>query len=195
MYDYLIGKITDINPAYIVIEVGGIGFLVYAANPFKFKIGQEQKVFIYQAVRENDISLYGFQTNAEKKLFIKLLNVSGIGPKSALAILATDDFNGLITAISSNNISYLIKFPGVGKKTAQQIVLDLKGKLAPNTVQTSLTPASEIGSNLLQEALAALAALGYTRNEINKITPKLEQASAQTTDEYLRLGLKLLMKN
>lgn len=195
MYEYLRGKITAVTPAYIVVEVAGIGFLVYAANPFKFQVGSLKKVFVYQAVRENDISLYGFAEKREKDLFVKLLNVSGIGPKSALAILAADDINGLLTAISSNNIAYLTKFPGVGKKTAQQIVLDLKDKLEKAVeVQPTLLPAGE-NADLLQEALAALEALGYTKNEIKKVTPQLKQTAAKTTDEYLRAALKLLMKN
>jgi Holliday junction DNA helicase RuvA len=195
MYEYLVGKITAVMPAYIVVDVGGIGFLVYAANPFKFQVGSLEKVFVYQVVRENDISLYGFAEKKEKDLFIKLLNVSGIGPKSALAILAANDLNGLLAAISSNNIAYLTKFPGVGKKTAQQIVLDLKDKLErPAEVQSAHLP-TEKNAGLLPEALAALEALGYTKNEIKKVTPQLKQTAAKTTDEYLRAALKLLMKN
>ncbi|MCI1633202.1 MAG: Holliday junction branch migration protein RuvA [Liquorilactobacillus nagelii] len=201
MYEYLTGMIAAVTPSYIVVDVDGVGYLVYAANPFRFSNGQQAKVFVYQAVRDNDISLYGFTTQTEKNLFVKLLNVSGIGPKSALAILATNDLQGLVKAIQNNSITYLTKFPGVGKKTAQQIVLDLKDKLAQ--VGTDNLLVTETISNntnltengLLEEALAALSALGYTRNEIKKIKPQLEKATANTTDEYLRLGLKLLMKN
>lgn len=201
MYEYLTGMIAAVTPSYIVVDVGGVGYLVYAANPFRFSNGQQAKVFVYQAVRDNDISLYGFTTQTEKNLFVKLLNVSGIGPKSALAILATNDLQGLVKAIQNNSITYLTKFPGVGKKTAQQIVLDLKDKLAQVGTDNLLVTETISNNNnstengLLEEALAALSALGYTRNEIKKIKPQLEKATANTTDEYLRLGLKFLMKN
>ncbi|MFT9267960.1 MAG: Holliday junction branch migration protein RuvA [Liquorilactobacillus nagelii] len=201
MYEYLTGMIAAVTPSYIVVDVDGVGYLVYAANPFRFSNGQQAKVFVYQAVRDNDISLYGFTTQTEKNLFVKLLNVSGIGPKSALAILATNDLQGLVKAIQNNSITYLTKFPGVGKKTAQQIVLDLKDKLAQVgtdnllVTETISNNTNSTENGLLEEALAALSALGYTRNEIKKIKPQLEKATANTTDEYLRLGLKLLMKN
>lgn len=201
MYEYLTGTIAAVTPSYIVVDVDGVGYLVYAANPFRFSNGQQAKVFVYQAVRDNDISLYGFTTQTEKNLFVKLLNVSGIGPKSALAILATNDLQGLVKAIQNNSITYLTKFPGVGKKTAQQIVLDLKDKLAQVgtdnllVTETISNNTNSTENGLLEEALAALSALGYTRNEIKKIKPQLEKATANTTDEYLRLGLKLLMKN
>ena len=129
MYEYLRGVITEVTPYYIVVDVNGVGYQVYVANPFKYE-HVEQKVFVYQAVRDNDISLYGFKNSSEKQLFLKLLDVSGIGPKSALAILANDDNRGLINAINSDDDGYLTKFPGIGKKTAKQIILDLKGKLS-----------------------------------------------------------------
>ncbi|MFT8392747.1 MAG: Holliday junction branch migration protein RuvA [Liquorilactobacillus ghanensis] len=201
MYEYLTGLVADVTPAYLVIDVNGVGYLVYAANPFRFNSGEQAKIFVYQAVRDNDISLYGFATKTEKDLFTKLLNVSGIGPKSALAILATNDLQGLVNAIQNNSIGYLTKFPGVGKKTAQQIVLDLKDKLGQ--VETDNSLVAKMASNqtnptanaLLEEALAALSALGYTKNEIKKVKPQLKKTSAATTDEYLRLALKFLMKN
>ena len=101
MYEYLRGVITEVTPYYIVVDVNGVGYQVYVANPFKYEEDEhaEQKVFVYQAVRDNDISLYGFKNSSEKQLFLKLLDVSGIGPKSALAILANDDNRGLINAI------------------------------------------------------------------------------------------------
>ena len=126
MYEYFDGLVTSVTPYYIVVEIQGIGYQVYVANPFRYHADSKKKLYIYQAVRENAITLYGFWNLAEKNLFLKLLNVSGIGPKSALAILANDNHLGLVEAINGENITYLTKFPGVGKKTAQQIILDLK---------------------------------------------------------------------
>lgn len=204
MYEYFAGSITNVTPYYIVIEIQGIGFQVYVANPFRYHVDlkKQKRVYIYQAVRENAITLYGFWDLSEKNLFLKLLNVSGIGPKSALAILASDNHLGLVEAINSENVVYLTKFPGVGKKTAQQIVLDLKGKLDDLSEQGNLEgqqsldlEVAGIPNNNLAEALAALDALGYTKTETRKITKQLKQVDAASTDDYLRAALKLLMHN
>ena len=200
MYEYLRGVITEVTPYYIVVDVNGVGYQVYVANPFKYEEDEhaEQKVFVYQAVRDNDISLYGFKNSSEKQLFLKLLDVSGIGPKSALAILANDDNRGLINAINSDDDGYLTKFPGIGKKTAKQIILDLKGKLSDVdsdmlTGQDNLDLELNASSPYLKESLEALRALGYTKTEVKRISKKLEKYDGKSTDDYLRQGLRLLM--
>lgn len=200
MYEYLRGVITEVTPYYIVVDVNGVGYQVYVANPFKYEEDEhvEQKVFVYQAVRDNDISLYGFKNSSEKQLFLKLLDVSGIGPKSALAILANDDNRGLINAINSDDDGYLTKFPGIGKKTAKQIILDLKGKLSDVdsdmlTGQDNLDLDLNASSPYLKESLEALCALGYTKTEVKRISKKLEKYDGKSTDDYLRQGLRLLM--
>ncbi|MFR0524169.1 Holliday junction branch migration protein RuvA [Ligilactobacillus salivarius] len=200
MYEYLRGIITEVTPYYIVVDVNGVGYQVYVANPFKYEEDEhaEQKVFVYQAVRDNDISLYGFKNSSEKQLFLKLLDVSGIGPKSALAILANDDNRGLINAINSDDDGYLTKFPGIGKKTAKQIILDLKGKLSDVdsdmlTGQDNLDLDLNASSPYLKESLEALRALGYTKTEVKRISKKLEKYDGKSTDDYLRQGLRLLM--
>lgn len=200
MYEYINGKITDVSPYHIVVENNGLGYLVYVANPFSYQVESQQKVYLYQAVRDNDISLYGFKNKVEKQLFLKLLNVSGIGPKSALAILASDDLSGLVTAINNDDDGYLVKFPGIGKKTAKQIILDLKGKLADLgnldqlQGQQGLALDLEAENQYVTESLEALLALGYTKTELKKLKPKLLDYQASSTDEYLRYGLKLLMR-
>lgn len=200
MYEYLRGVITEVTPYYIVVDVNGVGYQVYVANPFKYEEDEhvEQKVFVYQAVRDNDISLYGFKNSSEKQLFLKLLDVSGIGPKSALAILANDDNRGLINAVNSDDDGYLTKFPGIGKKTAKQIILDLKGKLSDVdsdmlTGQDNLDLDLNASSPYLKESLEALRALGYTKTEVKRISKKLEKYDGKSTDDYLRQGLRLLM--
>ena len=200
MYEYLRGVITEVTPYYIVVDVNGVGYQVYVANPFKYEEDEhaEQKVFVYQAVRDNDISLYGFKNSSEKQLFLKLLDVSGIGPKSALAILANDDNRGLINAINSDDDGYLTKFPGIGKKTAKQIILDLKGKLSDVdsdmlTGQDNLDLDLNASSPYLKESLEALRALGYTKTEVKRISKKLEKYDGKSTDDYLRQGIRLLM--
>ncbi|KRM24387.1 Holliday junction branch migration protein RuvA [Latilactobacillus graminis] len=202
MYEYLKGLITAVNPFYVVLEVQGIGYQLQVANPYRYVESTTDivQIYVYQAVRDTDITLFGFYDLDEKQIFQKLISVSGIGPKSALAILANSDHSGLIQAIMTDDVSYLTKFPGVGKKTAQQIILDLKGKLDDLEQsdhlagQTAIDLGTTGQSPELNDALAALTALGYSAREVKAITKSLTDFSAQTTDQYLREGLRLLMK-
>ncbi|MCD5003468.1 Holliday junction branch migration protein RuvA [Enterococcus saccharolyticus] len=199
MYEYIIGKITAIYPAYIVVEVNGIGYQIASGNPYRYsgKMNQEVKLFVHQVIREDAHTLYGFNSLEEKQLFLRLISVSGIGPKSGLAIMANDDHEGLISAIETGDITYLTKFPGVGKKTAQQLVLDLKGKLGELSGELTGSVVMELFTtnySALDEAISALQALGYSERETKRVHKLLLQESLQTTDEYLRAGLKLMMK-
>lgn len=201
MYDYIKGKVTTITPEYIVVEAGQIGYQIITGNPFSFQRleGSEAQVFLYQHVREDNISLFGFQSTEERYLFKKLLSVSGIGPKSALAIIASGDIVPLITAIESEDDVYLTKFPSVGKKTARQIILDLKGKLA-DVVASEIVfkaPENDIVNGLspqLEEAVLALEALGYSTKELKKVIPKLSKENDLTSDAYIKLALRLMTK-
>ncbi|MGL6146806.1 MAG: Holliday junction branch migration protein RuvA, partial [Macrococcoides caseolyticum] len=131
MYAYLKGKIMTILPTHLVIEVSGIGYECLTPNPYRFNHQLDQMITLHTqlVVREDAQLLYGFKDEEEKAMFNALNKVTGIGPKSALAILATSTPQEIIKAIESESESYLIKFPGIGKKTARQIILDLKGKL------------------------------------------------------------------
>ncbi|MCP3762612.1 Holliday junction branch migration protein RuvA [Domibacillus sp. A3M-37] len=202
MYEYIKGIISFIGPEYIVIENNGIGYRVLTPNPFAFsKHEQEQKkVYLYQHVREDAHLLFGFATAEEKRLFEKLISVSGIGPKGALAVLASGTPSHVVNAIEREDEPYLIKFPGIGKKTARQMILDLKGKL-DHVASDSLTglfveeptePASSDNA-ALDEALLALEALGYSAREIKRISGRLEKEETMSTDEYIRKGLQLLL--
>lgn len=180
MYDYIKGTVTTITPEYIVVEAGQIGYQIITGNPFSFQRleGTEAQVFLYQHVREDNISLFGFQTTEERYLFKKLLSVSGIGPKSALAIIASGDVVPLISAIESEDDVYLTKFPSVGKKTARQIILDLKGKLADVVASeiVYVAPENDMVAGLspqLEEAVLALEALGYSTRELKKSNTKI----------------------
>jgi len=197
VYEYLTGVVSIVAPQYIVIDVNGVGYKLLVANPYRFNEDPQKKVrvYVYQAVRDDDISLFGFNDQDEKQLFMQLINVSGIGPKSALAILANPDHQGLIDAIANNNIGYLTKFPGIGKKTASQIVLDLKDKITAVATTGPLfaTDDQEVADEnpALADALAALKALGYKERDVKKVKKHL-QDKQKTTDEYLRSALRLL---
>jgi holliday junction DNA helicase RuvA len=197
MFEYLNGIITDVKPGYIVVEVSGIGYLVYTPDPYQFKIDSIStvKVYIHQVVTDNSQLLYGFIDGDTKMVFEKLLNVSGIGPKSALSILAGNDFKPLIQAINNEDVTYLTKFPGVGKKTAKQIILDLKGKLddiVSSDIEDVQKHAMLDGNQALSDALAALETLGYSSRDVKKAKKLLLQTDVMTTDEYLSQALKVL---
>ncbi|MFD1431286.1 Holliday junction branch migration protein RuvA [Lacticaseibacillus yichunensis] len=191
MYEYLTGRVAAVTPAYVVLDVGGVGYRLLCADPYDFHEGAVVTMYVQLIIRENDQTLYGFATEEAKRTFNQLLSVTGIGPKSALAILANVDAAGLAAAIAQGDAAFLTKFPGVGKKTAQQIILDLKGKLAVPAA-ASIAEVPDDLDPALADALAALVALGYPEKAVAKVQPKLAAASATTTDAYLRAGLKLL---
>lgn len=195
MYEYIIGTVEYISPQYIVLENQGIGYQIYTPNPYLFhQDGSKQKVYVYHHVREDAHLLYGFKNREEKEFFLKLINVSGIGPKGAMAILASGEVAQIALAIEQENETFLTKFPGVGKKTARQIILDLKGKLQEflDDADGKEEPkGQETVSPELEEALLALRALGYSDKEIQKILPSLINETMKT-DQYIKLALKLL---
>lgn len=199
MYDYIKGYVTRVTPEYVVLEQSGIGWQVMTPNPFAFHVTEEvQQVFTYLHVREDTQLLIGFKTLEQRELFRKLITVSGIGPKGALAILANGLPSQVVSAIEREDEAFLVQFPGVGKKTARQMILDLKGKLhdlfteidLPDSEDTLLTLAE---SDELDEAMLALTALGYSDRELKKVKPKLEKEELDT-EGYMRLALKLLLK-
>ena len=195
MYEYLNGELAHILPTAIVIDVHGVGYQVVFANPYRLQdsLKKQIKVLVQQVVREDSITLYGFISSEERELFQRLISVSGIGPKSAMSILANDDTDGFVNAVESGNVTYLTKFPGVGKKTAQQIILDLKGKFEALPEEATKAVVST-NQATLEEAKEALLGLGYSAKEITKIWKSLEAAAPSTTQEALKVAFKLLMK-
>ena len=195
MYEYLNGELAHILPTAIVVDVHGVGYQVVFANPYRLQdsLKKQIKVLVQQVVREDSITLYGFISSEERELFQRLISVSGIGPKSAMSILANDDTEGFVNAVESGNVTYLTKFPGVGKKKAQQIILDLKGKFEAVPEETTKAVVST-NQATLEEAKEALLGLGYSAKEITKIWKSLEAAAPSTTQEALKVAFKLLMK-
>ena len=197
MYEYIKGILTKITAKYIVVETAGIGYLLHVANPYAYsgKMNQEVQVYLHQVVREDAHLLYGFTTEEEKKLFLNLISVSGIGPVSALAIIAADDNAGLVQAIESKNITYLTKFPKIGKKTAQQMVLDLEGKINLDLEDTPAQSKAKVAeeNQALEEAMEAMLALGYKATELKKIK-KFFEGTTDTAENYIKSALKMLVK-
>ncbi|KAF2426445.1 Holliday junction branch migration protein RuvA [Bacillus subtilis] len=201
MIEFVKGTIDYVSPQYIVIENGGIGYQIFTPNPFIYKERSQETIFTYHHIREDAFSLYGFSTREEKALFTKLLNVTGIGPKGALAILGSGDPGAVIQAIENEDEAFLVKFPGVGKKTARQIILDLKGKLAdvvPEMIENLFNHEERLekqtAETALEEALEALRVLGYAEKEIKKVLPHLKEEIGLTTDRYVKKALQKLLK-
>lgn len=197
MYEFFRGTVAAVTPECVVIEVNGVGYRLLVANPYSYQVGQQTMIFAQLIIRENEQSLYGFTDAEQKRVFNLLLSVTGIGPKSALAILANVDTAGLAQAISTNDVTFLTRFPGIGKKTAAQIILDLQGKIEQHldlfTPEVAAT--AQPTSAKLADAMAALTALGFTEREVKKIEPALLKEDLADTDAYLRAGLKLLTKH
>ncbi|MFJ7974772.1 Holliday junction branch migration protein RuvA [Peribacillus sp. JNUCC 23] len=204
MYDYIKGTIDYIGPEYIVVENGEIGYQIMTPNPFVFSSREKEKVqiFLYHHVREDIAAFYGFETREQKALFTKLLNVTGIGPKGALAILASGQVEQVVQAIENEDEAFLVKFPGVGKKTARQIVLDLKGKLEniipdafPNLFNDGHAKAVRAAgfSEALEEATLALKALGYSEKEVQRVAKKLLDEE-MTTEQYIKKALQMMLR-
>ncbi|PTK60940.1 Holliday junction branch migration protein RuvA [Staphylococcus haemolyticus] len=200
MYAYIRGKLTQLFPTHVVVEsINGVGYEIQTPNSYRFQKYLEKELVIYTSliVREDAQLLYGFINEEEKDMFLSLIKVTGIGPKSALAILATSTPNEVKMAIENENDAYLTKFPGIGKKTARQIVLDLKGKvqITNETTETLLSINEENSNNekLVNEALLALEALGYSKREISKVEKVLNKSTFDSVDEAVKLGLKTLV--
>ena len=196
MYEYFKGIISKITAKYIVLEVNSIGYILHVANPYAYSslVNQETQIYVHQVVREDAELLYGFATEEEKQLFLSLISVSGIGPVSALAIIAADDNAGLVQAIEQKNITYLTKFPKIGKKTAQQMVLDLEGKVvAAGGPAESKAPVQTVDNQELEEAMEAMLALGYKATELKKIK-KFFEGTTDTAENYIKSALKMLVK-
>lgn len=198
MYEFIEGDLVHIHPTYLVLQANGIGYQLYCANPYRWQeyLAQKVKIFVELIVREDSMTLYGFKELSEKQLFLTLNKVSGIGPKSAMSILALDDHQGLVEAIEASDSKYLMKFPGVGKKTAQQMILDLQGTLdfAENFSENKVDNQAAKNKQLLDEVFEALLGLGYSQREIKRIEKPIGEAVFETTQEALSIAFKLLIK-
>ena len=183
MYAYIKGFVKEIESDYIVLDNNGIGYLIYTASPYSFEIDKEYVVYLYQYVREDEITLYGFKSLEEKQLFLKLTSVKGLGCKMALPMIALGSPNGIIDAIERENILYLKKFPKIGDKVARQIILDLKGKLAKT---------EDVNAPVNDDLIEALKSLGYKNADINKVVKKVD--NTLDIEVQIKEALKLLLK-
>lgn len=197
MYAYIKGKVEHKSSNYIVIENAGIGYKIFmgesAINSIG-DIGEEVKIFTHYHVREDDISLYGFKTNEELRMFELLISVSGVGAKIALIMLSNIEPSSFALAVITNDTGKLVKIPGVGKKTAARIVLELKDKLKDEETvsEDSMNNETEsVNDEKVEEAISALQVLGYNKREIEKVMKKLDLEKLNL-EEIIKEGLKYL---
>lgn len=179
MYSYINGFIKEVETNFITLENNGVGYHIFVANPYYFKIDAEAKIYIYQYVKEDENTLYGFKNKEEKDMFLKLISVKGLGCKMALPFFTTNTPSEIISAIDREDLDYLKKFPKIGDKVARQIILDLKGKLAKS-----------VNSN--DELIETLKALGYKSANIDKIVNQIN--ASKPIGEQVKDALKLLLK-
>ncbi len=198
MFAYIKGTLEEKGNGYVIVETGGIGYKIFMSNTSIGILGelkQTVKVHTYYYVREDNISLYGFVTKEELSMFELLLSVSGIGAKSAITMLSNIEPSAFALAVITNDIKKLTKIPGVGTKSAQRIVLELKDKLKADR---ELAKSEEIVNVIekeesLDEATAALQILGYNIRDIEKAYEKFDRKS-MSTEDVIKAALRYLGK-
>ncbi|VWL85500.1 Holliday junction branch migration protein RuvA [Oceanivirga miroungae] len=187
MYEYISGKVVEKNLEYVAIDISGLAYLIYI--PFKTyeKIeGEDVKLYIYQKVKEDDIRLYGFYTKLEREVFIKIISVSGIGPKIALSILSSFTTQEILSIINANDHKMLSSVPGLGVKKAQKLIIELKDKFDDIEVDNNLFE-SKIIKNELK---LALSSLGYANVDIDKYISDSEIQEINDSGKLMKLILK-----
>ena len=200
MFYHLEGRIAELMQGAAVVDCNGVGYLVNTSlnTQSRLKTGERAKLYISESVREDAFELFGFATRSEKRSFDLLIAVSGVGPKAALSILSAHTPGALTMAILAGDEKALTVAPGIGKKIAQRVILELKDKLASESVDFELpvkagVPASAAGDGKLADAAAALGVLGYGPAEINLALKGVDTA-ALTTEEIIKAALKNMMK-
>ena len=198
MIAYIKGKLETKSSTYVVVDVNGIGYKIFMSGTAISEMaetGEEVKIHTHYYVREDNISLYGFNTQEELKMFELLLSVSGVGAKSAIAMLSAIKPSSFALAVISNDVKALTKIPGVGPKSAQRIILELKDKLKTEqaiTENEDIEIKTMIKSNTnIDEAVSALQVLGYNRREIEKAFERMPNKDL-TVEDLIKQALKIL---
>jgi len=193
MIAHIRGKLISKHPNQAIVEAGGVGYDVTISIPTFSglpSLGSEISLFIYTHVREDALSLFGFLRAEDKQLFEKLLSVSGIGPKLAITILSGMPADNMVAAIKSNNVAALTRIPGIGKKTAERMVLELRDKLDSFGAAPTVVAASPVE----EDVISALVNLGYQRGIVEKTLGQLTKTADESFDALFRKSLAALAK-
>ena len=199
MIGFINGRVDHIGTGFCLVEAQGVGYRIFmnASDLGRLALDQRIKIYTYLSVREDALQLYGFLSYDMYSLFTKLITVSGIGPKVALGVLSATKTDAFFLAIRNRDIKYLTKLPGIGKKTAERMLLELKNLVGPETGS-----AGESGSDIFQpvdnsplgEAMDALASLGYTQDEISYAMNRLQLSGGETAEAIIRKALQLMVR-
>ncbi len=201
MFYHIEGQLTDLEPALAVIDCGGVGYAlsITANTAGRLKPGERVKLYVSESIGENNFDLFGFMDKNERRFFELLISVSGIGPKAAMSILSHNTPEGLALAIISGNEKALTVAPGIGKKIAQRVILELKDKVSKemNSASSDLpafTPAAAMtADSAVNDALAGLTVLGYSGAEIAPVLKKLDTQD-MTAEQIIKAVLKQMVK-
>lgn len=191
MYDYIKGTLVETTPAYAVVDCGGIGYHLHISVNTYSRVAQERevKLYVHQIVREDALLLYGFFTREERALFRALISVSGIGANTANVMLSSMSVDEITAAIVTENVSAIKSVKGIGLKTAQRVIIELKDKIGKENAALDLTAAPSAA--VKEEAEAALVALGFAKALVVKTVDKLLAANRDATvEELIKLALK-----
>lgn len=197
MFAFIKGILISADPSVAVLENGGVGYEIFISETtyavISAKLKREIVLYTYLNVRENEVSLIGFHSTSEKDLFLKLIQVSGVGAKTALQVLSAGDASALAVSIAAGDVKYLAKIKGIGKKTAERIVLELKGSLADVDIvgEIMLTGKAKIGKDVYGDAVEALVTLGFTKTECVKA---VRECTSEKLEDVISEALKKLSR-
>ena len=196
MFNYINGTVAHIFGNTVVVDVNGIGYEISATTRTlgNLTVGQSAKLFTYLQVREDGISLFGFDTMEEKTMFLNLISVSGVGCKVAQSILSGIDSNTLAYAIYTGDTKQLTKVKGLGKKTAERLVLELKEKVMVDATQIETPIAKHLDSPLtkeMQNAIAVLCSLGKSQQDAEKLVDAASKLGATTAEELINIAFRI----
>ena len=192
----MIGLIKDKKPSLVLLEVNGVGYEVHIPLSTSFQLpnnGESTFILTHLVIRDDQHTLYGFATEEERKLFRTLIKISGVGAKMALTILSGINVNGFVQSVINGDVDTLVHLPGIGKKTAERLIVEMKDKIQDVTDSPELTGSAASDNNMLLEARNALVNLGYKSSEARKILDKIDTTGLEV-EELLRQALKSLNK-
>ena len=196
MIGSLIGLIKDKKPSLVLLEVKGVGYEVHIPLSTSFQLpnnGESTFILTHLVIRDDQHTLYGFATEEERKLFRTLIKISGVGAKMALTILSGINVNGFVQSVINEDVDTLVHLPGIGKKTAERLIVEMKDKIQDVTDSPELSGSAASDNNMLLEARNALVNLGYKSSEARKILDKIDTTGLEV-EELLRQALKSLNK-
>ena len=190
MIAYIKGIVVEQLEDSIILDHRGLAYQIFMSKPDAIRLNDECTVHTYQHVREDALLLFGFPNSNEKSVFMEIINVKGIGPKTAMNILSKTNGQRFVEAIEKEDLAFLKTLPGIGPKTASQILLDLKGKFVSSDSKTSLFNSSDV----IEEALSALKELGFKTSELRRVEKIMVQSKSENLDDLIKLGLRNLAR-